>query len=202
MALLPQDRQSQVMLLIIMLMAGGGGGFWNYWAQPPGQQIQATRGGIDNPQRVIHRAQQGLGRGPVEGLPRQVEEDSRGDLVGRAAGAAFGDRVVGEAGAPPPGQREGRAAGAGGGAGSGRITAVLVALLAAGPLAAQAKPKPAPPARPDSAKPVAAKPDSGAAPGLVREQYSYEGGGRDPFLSPLKSGDIRQLLPDLPRTSP
>jgi len=81
---------------------------------------------------------------------------------------------------------------------SGRITAVLVALLAAGPLAAQAKPKPAPPARPDSAKPVAAKPDStSAAPVLVREQYSYEGGGRDPFLSLLKSGDIRPLLSDL-----
>jgi hypothetical protein len=84
---------------------------------------------------------------------------------------------------------------------SARVAAVLVALLAAGPLAAQAKPKPAPPptpaARPDSAKPGAAKPDSAAAPGLVREVYSYEGGGRDPFLSLLKSGDIRPLLSDL-----
>jgi hypothetical protein len=90
---------------------------------------------------------------------------------------------------------------------SGRITAVLVALLAAGPLAAQAKPKPAPAARPDSAKSnagkadsakaAAAKPDSTAAPVLVREVYSYEGGGRDPFLSLLKSGDIRPLLSDL-----
>jgi hypothetical protein len=92
---------------------------------------------------------------------------------------------------------------------SARITAVLVALLAAGPLAARAKPKPkpAPAARADSAKPAAkpeaakpdvAKPDSAnAAPALVREQYSYEGGGRDPFLSLLKSGDIRPLLSDL-----
>jgi hypothetical protein len=80
---------------------------------------------------------------------------------------------------------------------SARITTVLVALLAAGPLAAQAKPKPAPAARPDSAKPEAAKADSNAAPVLVREVYSYEGGGRDPFLSLLKSGDIRPLLSDL-----
>lgn len=84
---------------------------------------------------------------------------------------------------------------------SARIAAVLMALLAAGPLAAQAKPKPAPPptpaARPDTAKSDAAKPDSAAPPALVREVYSYEGGGRDPFLSLLKSGDIRPLLSDL-----
>ncbi len=80
---------------------------------------------------------------------------------------------------------------------SAGITVVLVALLAAGPLAAQAKPKPAAAARPDSAKPDAAKADSAAAPVLVREVYSYEGGGRDPFLSLLKSGDIRPLLSDL-----
>ena len=40
---------------------------------------------------------------------------------------------------------------------SAGITVVLGALLAAGPLAAQAKPKPAAAARPDSAKPDAAK---------------------------------------------
>jgi len=32
---------------------------------------------------------------------------------------------------------------------------------------------------------------------LVREVFAYEGGGRDPFLSLLKSGDIRPLLTDL-----
>jgi len=31
----------------------------------------------------------------------------------------------------------------------------------------------------------------------VRETFGYEGGGRDPFLSLLKSGDIRPLLTDL-----
>ena len=32
---------------------------------------------------------------------------------------------------------------------------------------------------------------------LVREVFSYEGGGRDPFMSLLRSGDIRPLLSDL-----
>jgi hypothetical protein len=75
---------------------------------------------------------------------------------------------------------------------SGKLTVVVVALLVAGPLAAQAKPQPAPrvPAR-DSVKA-----DSGS-PRLVREVFAYEGGGRDPFLSLLKSGDIRPLLSDL-----
>jgi predicted negative regulator of RcsB-dependent stress response len=74
MALLPQDRQSQVMLLIIMLMAGVGWGFWNYWAQPTGQQIEATRVEIDSLQRVIDRAKQDLASGTVEDLRRKVEE--------------------------------------------------------------------------------------------------------------------------------
>jgi hypothetical protein len=91
---------------------------------------------------------------------------------------------------------------------SGRLTGVVVALLVAGPLAAQAKPqvKPAPKAPPPA---PAAKPDKGvaaprdsaradsASPRLVREVFAYEGGGRDPFLSLLKSGDIRPLLTDL-----
>jgi hypothetical protein len=73
---------------------------------------------------------------------------------------------------------------------SARLTAGLVALLAAGPLAAQAKP--------DAAKAdTTRKPDSVTAPVLVREVFSYEGGGRDPFMSLLKSGDIRPLLSDL-----
>jgi hypothetical protein len=36
-----------------------------------------------------------------------------------------------------------------------------------------------------------------AAVALVREVFAYEGGGRDPFVSLLKSGDIRPLLSDL-----
>ena len=78
---------------------------------------------------------------------------------------------------------------------SARSAVLLAALVAVGPLAAQAKPKPI--AKPDSPKADAAKADSTAPPALVREVYSYEGGGRDPFLSLLKSGDIRPLLSDL-----
>jgi hypothetical protein len=73
---------------------------------------------------------------------------------------------------------------------SARLAACVLALLATGSLGAQAKPSPA---RAETTK----KADSTAAPQLVREVYSYEGGGRDPFMSLLRSGDIRPLLSDL-----
>ena len=38
---------------------------------------------------------------------------------------------------------------------------------------------------------------SAMATSLVREVFAYEGGGRDPFLSLLVSGDVRPLLSDL-----
>jgi hypothetical protein len=77
-----------------------------------------------------------------------------------------------------------------------RLVVCLVALVATGSLAAQAKPQPA--GRADSAKADAPKKaDSTAATTLVREVFSYEGGGRDPFMSLLRSGDIRPLLSDL-----
>lgn len=74
-----------------------------------------------------------------------------------------------------------------------RLAVGLAALCAAAPLAAQAKPQRG--AKPDSA--AKAKSDSAGATTLVREVYAYEGGGRDPFLSLLRSGDIRPLLSDL-----
>src|SRR5207237_246852 len=74
MALLPQDRQSQVMFLITILMAGVGWGFWTYWEQPTGQQIEATRVEVDSLQRIIDRAKQDLASGTVEDLRRKVEE--------------------------------------------------------------------------------------------------------------------------------
>jgi hypothetical protein len=80
-----------------------------------------------------------------------------------------------------------------------RLALGLAALCVAAPLAAQAKPQPR--AKADSAasaaKDTAARSDSAGSIALVREVYSYEGGGRDPFLSLLKSGDIRPLLSDL-----
>jgi hypothetical protein len=36
---------------------------------------------------------------------------------------------------------------------------------------------------------------------LVREVFAYEGGGRDPFMSLLRSGDVRPLLNDLKLTT-
>jgi hypothetical protein len=67
-----------------------------------------------------------------------------------------------------------------------------LALLVAGPLTAQTPakkdstpaPAPAPPAR-----------DTGTT--LVREVFSYEGAGRDPFASLLRNGDVRPLMADL-----
>ncbi|MFN2572316.1 MAG: hypothetical protein ABR537_12025 [Gemmatimonadales bacterium] len=47
--------------------------------------------------------------------------------------------------------------------------------------------------------------DNAAAPAqsatLVREVFAYEGGGRDPFMSLLKSGDVRPLISDLKLTT-
>ena len=74
MALIPQDKQSQVMLLITIAMAGLGWAFWTYWEQPTGQQIESTRVEIDSLQRIIDRAKQDLASGTVEDLRRKVEE--------------------------------------------------------------------------------------------------------------------------------
>jgi hypothetical protein len=47
-------------------------------------------------------------------------------------------------------------------------------------------------ARPDSVPPITS---------LLREVFAYEGGGRDPFMSLLKSGDVRPLINDLRLTT-
>ena len=45
--------------------------------------------------------------------------------------------------------------------------------------------------------------DTAAVPvaSLIREVFAYEGGGRDPFMSLLKSGDVRPLISDLKLTT-
>ena len=43
---------------------------------------------------------------------------------------------------------------------------------------------------------TAAQPQS-----LIREVFAYEGGGRDPFMSLLRSGDVRPLISDLRLTT-
>jgi len=68
-----------------------------------------------------------------------------------------------------------------------RAASVAFALVAfAGPLAAQ---------QPDSVR-AEAPPVT-----LLREVFAYEGGGRDPFMSLLRSGDVRPLLSDLKLTT-
>lgn len=66
-----------------------------------------------------------------------------------------------------------------------RVASVALALVAvAGPVAAQQR----------DTTPV--QPQS-----LIREVFAYEGGGRDPFMSLLKSGDVRPLISDLRLTT-
>jgi hypothetical protein len=43
---------------------------------------------------------------------------------------------------------------------------------------------------PDSARPQ-------APPSLVREVFAYEGAGRDPFISLIRTGDVRPLISDV-----
>src|SRR6266566_4550748 len=73
MALLPQDRQSQVMLLITMGMVALGYFFWSYWEQPTSQQIAAVQTETDSLQAIIDKAKQDLASGTVEDLRRRVE---------------------------------------------------------------------------------------------------------------------------------
>jgi hypothetical protein len=68
------------------------------------------------------------------------------------------------------------------------INLALALCAFAAPLAAQEQA----PAPADSA----ARSDS-ASIALVREVFAYEGGGRDPFISLLRSGDVRPLIADL-----
>src|SRR5258705_6267510 len=54
-----------------------------------------------------------------------------------------------------------------------------------------------------AAQGVTARADSGPPPpqSLLREVFAYEGGGRDPFMSLLRSGDVRPLISDLKLTT-
>src|SRR5213592_2960599 len=74
MALLPQDRQSQVMLLITIGMLALGYAFWNYWATPTGQEIESAQTEIRSMEAVIAQAKADLASGTVEDLRRKVEE--------------------------------------------------------------------------------------------------------------------------------
>jgi hypothetical protein len=71
-----------------------------------------------------------------------------------------------------------------------RVRSLVLAMWAVGvPLAGQAT-------RADSARDSVARSDT-APLTLARETFSYQGAGRDPFMSLLKSGDVRPLITDL-----
>ncbi len=74
MPLVPQDRQSQVMLLITIGMAALGYAFWNYWAKPTGEEIVAIQTEVGQMEAVIAQAKSDLASGTVEDLRRKVEE--------------------------------------------------------------------------------------------------------------------------------
>jgi type IV pilus assembly protein PilO len=73
-ALIPQDRQSQVLMLICIGMLAYGYFFYNYWEQPTSAEITTTRRTIDSLQVIIDKAKQDLASGTVEDLRRKVEE--------------------------------------------------------------------------------------------------------------------------------
>lgn len=74
-----------------------------------------------------------------------------------------------------------------------RVASLLLTLVALSSPPATAQ-------RSDTTRPVVA--DSGRqAMVLNREVFAYEGGGRDPFMSLLRSGDVRPLLADLKLTT-
>jgi len=101
------------------------------------------------------------------------------------------------------------------------IWILACAAILAGACAGEEAPPPQqppaqPPAAPDSAALAAAEdtaaPTEAAAAaeqqeqagdetGLVREVFSYRSSGRDPFISLLRSGDVRPMLEDLRITS-
>ncbi len=73
-----------------------------------------------------------------------------------------------------------------------RVTSFALALVALA----------APPPPPAAAQQDTARADSAPSPqALLREVFAYEGGGRDPFMSLLRSGDVRPLISDLKLTT-
>jgi hypothetical protein len=73
-----------------------------------------------------------------------------------------------------------------------RAASLAVALVTLAGFAAAQKP----PAQPAARDTTLGQPQS-----LLREVFAYEGGGRDPFMSLLKSGDVRPLISDLKLTT-
>src|SRR5207253_2514540 len=130
MALLPQDRQSQVMLLITIGMLALGYAFWNYWATPTGQEIEAGPPFDTYRYRleiIGHYDQLGEFLSDIASLPRIIvpqdvvlkaaagqAQKLLGDTLGALLEAQFGIRTFVKAAAPPPPPAK-KGGGAGGG---------------------------------------------------------------------------------------
>src|SRR5205809_174182 len=101
MALLPQDRQSQVMMLITLGMLGLGYAFWNYWAKPTGEEIAATQAEIKSMEDVIAQAKADIASLPRIIVPQDVilkaaaqqAQKLLGDTLGALLEAQFGIRT-------------------------------------------------------------------------------------------------------------
>ncbi len=84
----------------------------------------------------------------------------------------------------------------------GVVASVSLAVWACGDEAPPPVAQPTtPPAQPEVGAGGAAELEAAAATAqetqLVREVFSYRGSGRDPFMSLLRSGDVRPLIEDL-----
>src|SRR5207237_891900 len=122
MALLPQDRQSQVMLLITIGMLALGYTFWTYWATPTGQEIETAQAEIKSMEAVIAQAKSDLASLPRIIVPQDVvlkaaagqAQKLLADTLGALLEAQFAIRTFVKAAAPPPSPAK-KGAGAGGG---------------------------------------------------------------------------------------
>src|SRR5437867_189362 len=188
MALLPQDRQSQVMMLITLGMLALGYAFWNYWAKPTGEEIAATQAEIKSMEDVIAQAKADLASGTVEDLRRKVEEYSALLAVMR--------RLVPEKNEVPA-----------------LIDDISTKAKVRGVTIGRIEPQPVEPGPPFDTYRYRLEiighydqlgeflSDIASLPRIIVPQdvvlKAAAGGGRDPFLSLLRSGDIRPLLSDL-----
>src|SRR2546422_873407 len=125
MALLPQDRQSQVMLLIFVAALAAAYFFWTDWAQPTAAKISAANSETDSLQVIIDKAKQDIASLPRIVVPQDVvlkpaqqqAQKVLGDTLGALLEAQFVIRTFVKS-AAPPGPKQGapvkRAAGTSG----------------------------------------------------------------------------------------
>src|SRR5205809_15742 len=205
------------MLLITLGMLALGYVFWNYWEQPTSQQITAVQTETDSLQAIIDKAKQDLTSGTVEDLRRKVEAyrallgvmrrlvPEKNEVPALIDDISTKAKVRGvtigriEPQPVEPGQPfdtyKYRLEIIGHYDQLGEFLSDIASLRRI-IVPQDSSLKPAQQQAMRFLRDTTTRPDS-ASPRLVRETFGYEGGGRDPFLSLLKSGDIRPLLTDL-----